>query len=278
MQLNPQRPGDPADASAILTAEDLSVELGGLPVLRGVSVAVHPGEAVALLGGNGSGKSTLVRALLRLVPIERGQVRLFGTPLRRFEHWEKIGYVPQRSTVGLSRAKVREVVASGRLARRRIFTPARPADRRAVAAALETVDLAERANDEMAHLSGGQQQRVLIARALVGDPDLLVLDEPTAGVDLEHQAVLATVLSTLLERGIAVLVVLHEVGPLTPLINRVVMLRDGRVAHDGALPESLNGHHHHAGHEYEPPADLSWLGGAIDPPDVEATDPWVGQR
>lgn len=278
MQLNQPPDPDATEASAILTAEDLSVELGGLPVLRGVSLTVHAGEAVALLGGNGSGKSTLVRSLLRLVPIERGHVRLFGTHLRRFTDWEKIGYVPQRSTVGLSRAKVKEVVGSGRLARRRIFTPPGSADRRAITAALETVDLADRANHEMAHLSGGQQQRVLIARALVGEPTLLVLDEPTAGVDLEHQQVLATVLKALLQRGIAVLVVLHEVGPLTPLINRVVVLRDGRVAHDGPLPESLNGHDHHAGHEYEPPEAAPWLDGAIDPQDVETADPWTGLR
>lgn len=278
MQLTRSSTNGSADAPAILTAEDLSVELGGLPVLRGVSVTVHAGEAVALLGGNGSGKSTLVRTLLRLVPYERGQVHLFGTHLRRFQQWERIGYVPQRSTVALSRAKVKEVVASGRLARRPIFAAPRASDRRAVAEALETVDLADRANDEMAHLSGGQQQRVLIARALVGHPHLLVLDEPTAGVDVEHQRVLATVLSALLNRGIAVLVVLHDVGPLTPLINRVVVLRDGRVVHDGALPDSLQGRHHHAGHEYEPPADVPWLDGAIDPQDVEIPDPWMGPR
>ena len=278
MQLNGSSTGARPDAPAIVTAEDLSVELGGLPVLRGVSLRVHAGEAVALLGGNGSGKSTLVRTLLRLVPLERGQVHLFGTHLRRFQDWRRIGYVPQRSTVALSRAKVKEVVASGQLASRRIFMSPRAADRRAVAQALETVDLTDRANDEMAHLSGGQQQRVLIARALVGEPSLLVLDEPTAGVDLEHQRVLATVLSELLQRGIAALVVLHDVGPLTPLINRVVVLRDGRVVHDGDLPPSLQGPHLHAGHEYEPPTEVPWLDGAIDPQDVELQDPWMGPR
>ncbi|GAA2109653.1 metal ABC transporter ATP-binding protein [Microlunatus panaciterrae] len=254
------------DDRIVVMAEDLTVQLGGLPVLRGVSLTVHQGEAVALLGGNGSGKSTLVRSLLRLTPIERGRVELFGTEQSQFTQWSRIGYVPQRSPVGLSRAKVKEVVGSGRLGRRRPFLPASAADRAAVRAALETVRLADRADDELTHLSGGQQQRVLIARALVGEPELLVLDEPTAGVDLEHQQILADVLATLLDRGLAVLVVLHEVGPLSPLIHRAVVLREGRVIHDGTLPEALHSHVDDL-HEYEPPLRAHWLDGAVAPDD-----------
>ena len=173
-------------------------------MLRGVTTAVRPGEAVALLGGNGSGKSTLVRAALGLVPARRGTVRLFGEPRRRFRAWHRIGYVPQRSTAGLAGAKVREVVASGRLARRRPFWPAsRDRTGGPCGRALEAVGLAGRAAPSSAHLSGGQQQRVMIARALAGGPDLLVLDEPTAGVDLEHQEVLAELLTQRLAAGIA---------------------------------------------------------------------------
>ncbi|HZA72568.1 MAG TPA: metal ABC transporter ATP-binding protein [Propionibacteriaceae bacterium] len=212
-----------------LATDGLVVELGGSAVLHGVTASVRPGEAVALLGGNGSGKTTLVRAALGLVPFQAGQVRLFGEPPDRFRAWHRIGYVPQRSTAGLAGAKVHEVVASGRLARRLPFRPASRDDRRAVETALDAVGLASRAYVELAHLSGGQQQRVMIARALAGGPDLLLLDEPTAGVDLEHQEVLAELLSHRLAAGIALLVVLHEAGPLAPLIDRVVRLRDGRV-------------------------------------------------
>ena len=262
----------PADPVTVLAAEDLSVELGGLPVLRGVSLTVKTGEAVALMGGNGSGKSTLVRALLGLIPSRRGTVRLFDVPLRSFGQWSRIGYVPQRSPAPLAGSKVREVVASGRLARRRPFLPARRDDHEAVRRALALVGLTERAGEDMAFLSGGQHQRALIARALAGEPELLVLDEPTSGVDLEHQRVLADLLGALLTGGTAVLVVLHEVGALQDLLNRAVVLSDGRIAHDGPLNDL--GHQHRPGlHEHvdhEPLADRGrsgpgWLNGAVGP-------------
>lgn len=246
----------------MLSATDLSVELGGLPVLRQISMAVTAGNAVALLGGNGSGKSTLVRALLGLTPISRGAVQLFGTDLSRFSQWSRIGYVPQRSTIDFTRAKVSEVVGSGRLSHRAPFLPARQRDRQAVTEALQVVRLTDRTGRQMQQLSGGQQQRVLIARALAAQPQLLVLDEPTAGVDLEHQQILADVLQALLHRGIAILVVLHEIGPLAPLVDRAVVLREGRVVGDGPLsdpdlhsdPQATGHRADHGGHEHEPPA------------------------
>lgn len=252
--------------SAVLVAEDLSVELGGLPVLRGVGFELRTGEAVALLGGNGSGKTTLVRSLMGLTPAQRGSIRLFGTPLQSFRSWSRVGYVPQKSTASLRGAKVKEVVASGRLAHRTPFLPARAADRQAVSAALRAVDLADRATEEMALLSGGQQQRALIARALAGEPDLLILDEPTAGVDLEHQRVLASLLGQLIQTGTAVLVVLHEIGVLAPLIRRAILLREGRVTHDGPLGALAESRHlASTGHEHEslPGAD-GLLNGAVE--------------
>jgi zinc transport system ATP-binding protein len=263
------------EANTVLAAEDLTVELGGLPVLRGVTISVRAGEAVALLGGNGSGKSTLVRTLLGLLPHERGTVRLFGTPLRDFVDWSHIGYVPQRSPAQLSGSKVKEIVAAGRLARRRHFRPLSRADRDAVRNATALVGLSEQLNADIAALSGGQQQRVLIARALAGQPDLLVLDEPTSGVDLEHQRGLAEVLAQLLSAGTSVLVVLHEVGPLRSLIDRAVVLTDGRVAHDGPLGDLGQHHRWLGGHEHLDPdqsaphdrdkGSESLLGGAIEP-------------
>jgi len=248
----------------VMVAEDLTIELGGLPVVRGIDLRVGHGEAVALMGGNGSGKSTLVRALLRLIPSQRGLVRLFGTPLSEFRDWSRIGYVPQHSTVTQSTAKVKEVVSGGRLSRRTPFVPLRAADRVVIADALTAVGIRDRAGYEMNRLSGGQQQRVLIARALAGQPDLLVLDEPTAGVDLAHQRILADLLTGLVRNGTSVLVVLHEVGPLRGLIDRAVVLHEGRVVHDGPLGNL--GEHHQGRHEQEESAiDGSWLGGAVEP-------------
>ena len=254
----------PLTAAAVLTASDLSVELAGLPVLRGVSLTMAAGETVALMGSNGSGKSTLVRSILGLHPLQRGAVELFGTPLGRFHSWARVGYVPQRSPAPLGRAKVKEIVASGRLARRRPFVPPSRADRAAVTRALALVGLTERAGAELMHLSGGQQQRVLIARALAGEPELLILDEPTAGVDLEHQERLLATLSELVGAGVAVLVVLHELGGLAEVIERAVVLRDGRVAYDGGL--ALLASEFAVGrHEHEPPTTpRRLLDGAVE--------------
>ncbi|WP_283134858.1 metal ABC transporter ATP-binding protein [Rhizohabitans arisaemae] len=210
------------------------VTLGGRPVLRGVDLVVGPGEVVAVLGPNGSGKSTLVRTLLGLVPLASGSVEIYGRTPQRFRDWRRIGYVPQRLTAGGGvPATVREVVASGRIARQRRFLPASAADRAAVRDALAEVELADRAGDPVQHLSGGQQQRVLIARALAGQPDTYVMDEPTAGVDAASQQALAASMRRVAGEGKTVVLVAHELGPLAPVITRVVVLTDGEIVKDG---------------------------------------------
>lgn len=231
----------------VVEARAVTVAIGGRPVLRGNDLTVREGEFVALMGANGSGKSTLVRALTGLRPLTQGSVRLFGTPLEDFRDRRRIGFVPQRATAaGGVPASVREVVASGRLTRRRLLRLPTRADRVAIDDALEVVGLAHRAHDGVSTLSGGQQQRVLIARALAGEPDLFFLDEPTAGVDLPNQQALASALRTLSERGATVMLVAHELGPLAPLVDRAVVMRDGRIAYDGPplSEEAVHGHHH----------------------------------
>ncbi len=227
-----------------------SASLGGNPVLRDVDFALAEGEFVVLLGPNGSGKTTLVRALLGLVEMTKGQARIFGDPVGEFRDWGRIGYVPQRfsATTGVP-ATVEEIVLTGRAGRARLFRPYNRSDRRAATAALESVGLADLAGRRASALSGGQGQRVLIARALATDPDVLVLDEPLAGVDLEHQAGFAATLGALHRGGRAVLLVAHGLGPLEELVTRTVVLSEGRVVHDGApLPgdaEGVHAHHHH---------------------------------
>jgi zinc transport system ATP-binding protein len=222
-------------------------------VLDGVSLTVHAGEVVAVLGANGSGKTTLIRATLALAPLSSGEVRLFGAPLRRFRDWRRIGYVPQRVGAGSGvPATVGEVVAAGRLARRGFPRPASGADRRAVGAALAAVGLRERVRDPVAVLSGGQQQRVLIARALAGEPELLVLDEPTAGVDATSQEAFANALRRFGAGGGTVIMAAHELGPLRPLVTRAVVVHHGRIVHSGPVPEPA-GHHAEPGHEHVHP-------------------------
>ncbi|WP_333769632.1 metal ABC transporter ATP-binding protein [Streptomyces sp. IBSBF 2435] len=220
----------------VVSLRGASAALGARQVLHGVDLTVGRGEVVALLGANGSGKSTAVRAVVGRVRLSAGTWELFGTPGERFRQWARIGYVPQRTTAaGGVPATVREVVAAGRLARTRLRPPGR-ADRAAVARALDLVGMADRASDAVDALSGGQHQRVLIARALATEPDLLIMDEPMAGVDLAAQDVLAQTVRTQVAAGATVLLVLHELGPLAPLIDRAVLLRDGRVAGEGPPP------------------------------------------
>ena len=230
--------------SAAITAESVDVALGGIPIVRGATLRVEPGEVVAILGNNGSGKTTLMRALLGLVP-HRGRIELFGTELSAFRDWRRVGYVPQRGGILVQQGTSREVVASGRLGRRRPFLPTSAADRAAITAALAEVNLADRARYPFVRLSGGQQQRVLIARALATEGDLMVWDEPLAGVDYATQELLAGVAGRLKASGRTIVMVLHELGPFAGLIDRTIVLADGRVLG----PSELHRHGPHGGHE-----------------------------
>ncbi len=215
-------------------------------MLRGLDLDIRQGEVVAVLGTNGSGKSTLIRTIVGLLPAARGVVKLFGTPVPRFRQWQRIGYVPQRITAaGGVPATVHEVVSSGLLSKRKLFRPLKAADRAAVDQALEIVDMVDRRKDGVAELSGGQQQRVLIARALVSNPELLILDEPTAGVDLASQGIFADAIRERVACGTTVVMVSHDLGPMDALIDRSVVLRRGRIVYDGPPHASQTQAHVH---------------------------------
>ena len=237
----------------VLALRGAAAGYDGRPVLSGIDLEVRAGEVVAVLGANGSGKTTLVRCVLGLVPLEGGTLELFGVPAPGFRDWPRIGWVPQRAEASSGvPATVREVVASGRLSRMRRLQRAGPADRAAVTEAIEVVGLTHRSEADVSTLSGGQQQRVLIARALAGTPDLLVLDEPTSGVDADSQHALADALRVLVARGVAVVLVAHELGPLAPLVDRAVVLRHGRVVHDGPPPTDEHLHGYDPEHAHPP--------------------------
>jgi zinc transport system ATP-binding protein len=214
----------------------------GQLVLSEVDLTVAEGEFVAIAGPNGGGKTTLVRLALGLARPTEGSVELFGEPAHRFSRRETLGYVAQRAQVGTQGpVTVREVVSAGRLAQSGLFGPLRRRDRAIVDDAIADVGLAELADVRLADLSGGQQQRAFIAKAFAAEPSLLVLDEPTAGVDAESQEALARLLGRLhADRGVTTLYVSHEFGAVEGIVERLVLVRGG-IVFDGpphALPSA----------------------------------------
>lgn len=229
-----------ASKELLIDVDNLSVVRGGETAVNSVSFCVHSGEFIGLVGPNGAGKTTLLRAMLGLIKPTKGRVSKLP---------ERIGYIPQRGSLhdSLVPMSVLEVVRLG-------------AGRDAAAAqtALRDVDLADYANQSFSKLSGGQQQRVLIAKALAAQPEVLILDEPTTGVDERSQTEFFQILARLQKRGLAIIMVSHDVDAVLKLVTRVMclnvsMLYDGAPEHfeaDKYLPRFYTEQHRHLHHEH----------------------------
>lgn len=229
-----------------LEFDQVTFGYGRIPVLREASLRLREGEFVAVIGANGSGKTTLMRLGLGLLKPSHGTVRLFGEPLARFHDWSKVGYVPQRaSTASTVPVSVEEVVRTGLAGRLGLLRRPSAADKERIEHVLDVLGLAGIRREPVDRLSGGQQQRSLIARALVTAPRLLVLDEPTTGVDADARGVLRESLEHLVhEEGVAVAYISHDPEGFTGLADRVVELRAGHVV----VCEDPSAH----GHSHEP--------------------------
>ena len=220
----------------------------GLVALEHVSLQLAEGEFVAIAGPNGGGKTTLIRVLLGLLRPTAGRAFLYGEPAHRFSRRSLLGYLAQRSTIGGDApATVREVVATGRLARGRLLGPMDARDRELVDQAIMRVGLSHVADRPLRSLSGGMQQRAHIAKALAGEPTLLVLDEPTTGVDAESQESFAALLARLhSDLGVTIVYVSHEFGAVEQFVQRLVLVRRS-IVFDGD-PGELPGFWHDPSH------------------------------
>lgn len=234
-----------------LAAELAGVSFGYRPgqhVLEDVDLRLGEGEFVAVAGPNGGGKTTLVRILLGLERPTAGTALLFGEPAQRYAGDRAVGYLAQRSEAGGDApVTVRETVAAGRVTRGRIVGRTSREDVALVQEAIERVGLGAVADVPLRTLSGGMQQRAFIAKALAAQPALLVLDEPTTGVDAESQESLAQLLADLHgELGVTVVYVSHEFGAVEHHVERIVLVRR-TIVFDGS-PHDLPGVWHDPGH------------------------------
>ncbi|MFZ4847894.1 MAG: metal ABC transporter ATP-binding protein [Caldilinea sp.] len=221
--------GEPA-----LAVRELYVGYDQRDVLAGVTLRVPVGARVALIGANGAGKSTLFRTVAGLLPIRRGEVRIYGRPVGACHH--RVAYLPQRSEIDWRfPITVRRLVVSGRYVHLGWFRRLSANDWRSVDAVLARLKIADLAERQIGQLSGGQQQRVLLARALVQGADLLLLDEPLNAVDVETRGVVGAVLAAEKRAGRTVIVATHDLDRLESDYDLVIRLEDGLAQHSGGV-------------------------------------------
>lgn len=209
----------------VLTAKNLQFAYGSETILKSVSFDIKKGDYVGLIGQNGSGKSTLLKLLLGLLQPTGGEIELFGEPIKKFHHWEKIGYVPQRSGIFDQSfpATVEEIVNMGLLKEK-------AGNEKLIHRALEMVEMSHLKDKQLRELSGGQQQRVLIARALVNQPELIFLDEPVVGVDTQSQHNFYQILHRLnKDLNLTLLLVSHDLDIVAHEADYLVMMTEGEI-------------------------------------------------
>lgn len=203
-------------------------------VLEDISFVVEEGDYVGLVGGNGSGKTTMLRIMLSLLAPGSGSARLFGEDIRKFEDWHLIGYVPQHVSRGEASfpTTVREVIESGLVSRNRHFFHKRSADEKLIRWAMEVAEINDLEERLIGTLSGGERQLVFIARALVSRPKLLVLDEPTTGVDAQSQDRFYRFLSALNKKhGMTIVLVSHDLEVVAREVKTVICVNRKLVCH-----------------------------------------------
>jgi iron complex transport system ATP-binding protein len=226
---------------SVLDATSISVRRGGCQILSNVSISLASGEFLAIIGPNGSGKSSLLRALAGIWPAEAGSVSLDGMPigdLSRRDLARRVAFVPQDTRVDFA-FTVEEIVSMGRHPHRGRFTSERESDRRAINLALERCDVSSLRHRLVNTLSGGERQRVLIARSLAVEPAFLLLDEPTANLDIQHALEILGLCRSLADNGQAIAFASHDINAVSRYASSVALVNGGRIVAAGARHQVL---------------------------------------
>jgi zinc transport system ATP-binding protein len=249
------------DRDVLISVENVSFGYGETQILKDVSLPIASGDFLALTGPNGSGKTTLIRILLGLLKPSQGKITLLGEEIDRFRQWNRIGYVPQKATNvdPYFPASVKEIVAMGLLSKKPFPRFLVRQDEELIDRALVWVGMQDLKKRRIGELSGGQQQRVFIARAIVNGPDVLFLDEPTAGVDAETQTRFYEMLSELNRKeNLTIVLITHDFSIFSKHVNKVACLNQRLFFHGNheefcsspVVQDLLRGEHHLVCHRH----------------------------
>ena len=223
-----------SEKSFCIDVQNLNFSYNGNPVLENVSFSVKDGEYLGIIGPNGGGKTTLIKIILGLLKPDTGSVKIFGKDIKTFKERALIGYVPQRISQSIPQfpATVEEIVRSGRTARVGLFKRFSEQDKIAIEKAMETADVVKHRARLINELSGGERQRVFIARSLAGEPKMLILDEPSVGVDIAAQEKFYTFIEDLNQNhGLAIIFVSHDIDVVAHEVKCLLCLNKSLVCH-----------------------------------------------
>lgn len=215
----------------MINIQNLSFSYGEQKVISDLNFTVRERDFVGIIGSNGAGKTTLLKMIVGLLPATKGEIRLFGEPVRKFKDWERIGYVPQKNAFNpLFPATVREVVMSGLYNNKNVCRRISRALQCKCDDALEVMRIEGIQDKRVGMLSGGQQQRVFLARALINHPDLLILDEPTVGIDTETQAAFFELITHMhAHHHMTFLMVSHDIDMIQNYLGKDPVQRNGKI-------------------------------------------------
>lgn len=226
----------------VIDVKNLSFGYANDLILHNISFSINKGDFVGVIGPNGSGKSTLIKLLLKILSVQKGEINILGENIEDFKRWDKISYISQKAnTINTNfPATVEEVVGANLYSKVGLFKRLNRNHKQQIYNVLETVGMIDYKDRLIGNLSGGQQQRVFIARAIVNQPEIMFLDEPTVGVDVKSEEAVYCLLAKLNEEmGITIVIVTHDIGAITVHANKLACLGNNMLTiHDPRTEKS----------------------------------------